>query len=164
MGPKPTFPLKLPKSALRSFTRRQRDTDHPRQPGFSIRLWQQQHAGVEPAVMGDDILGIAHVAGAKSDARKKQFIEMFQGRRDGRPLAPKISFAPSGKSVALFRASRAHQEGRFAIVTDVGRGMRWMREAPQDERRKRGRRNRVVLILRRWDQVLCDLRRATVAN
>ena len=27
----------------------------------------------------------------------------------------------------------AHTEGRFAIVTDVGHGMRWTRAAPKDE-------------------------------
>jgi hypothetical protein len=37
-----------------------------------------------------------------------------------------ISLVTSGKSEALFRASRAHHEGRIAIVTDVGRGMRWL--------------------------------------
>ncbi|MBV9462000.1 MAG: hypothetical protein JO141_31400 [Bradyrhizobium sp.] len=66
-----------------------------------------------------------NAASAKSDARNNQFIEKFQDRRDRRPRRAKISLAASGKSVALFRASRAHQEGRFAIVTDVGRGMRW---------------------------------------
>jgi len=30
--------------------------------------------------------------------------------------------------------SRSHQEGRFAIVTDVGRGMRWTWVASPDER------------------------------
>ncbi len=31
----------------------------------------------------------------------------------------------SGKSDALIRPSRAHHEGRFAIVTNVGREMLW---------------------------------------
>jgi hypothetical protein len=35
------------------------------------------------------------------------------------------ALAPSGKSRALFRASRRLEEGRFAIVTNVGSGMRW---------------------------------------
>jgi hypothetical protein len=32
-----------------------------------------------------------------------------------------------GKSAAYFLPSRTHEEGRFAIVTDVGRGERWTR-------------------------------------
>ncbi len=28
----------------------------------------------------------------------------------------------------IIRASRTHKEGRFAVVTDVGSGMRWTRE------------------------------------
>jgi hypothetical protein len=36
-----------------------------------------------------------------------------------------IALAPSGKSKAHFRTSRGLEEGRFAIVTNVGCGMRW---------------------------------------
>jgi hypothetical protein len=43
-------------------------------------------------------------------------------------------------------------EGRFATVTDVGVECGG-RARPLDERRGRGRQNRVVLIPRRWDQV-----------
>src|SRR6266481_8387374 len=45
------------------------------------------------------------------------------------------------------------QEGRIAIVTDVGQGMRWTHIAERshcaDERRLCGRRSRVVLALQR---------------
>src|ERR1700722_4943863 len=44
-------------------------------------------------------------------------------------------------------------EGRFAIVTDVGRGMRWTRRVTR-RMTLRGRRSRVVLTPRRWRQVL----------
>jgi hypothetical protein len=37
-----------------------------------------------------------------------------------------FSLVTTGKSMAPLCASRARQEGRFAIVTNVGRGMRWM--------------------------------------
>ena len=37
----------------------QRLPDHSRQIGFAIRLGEQQHAGVEAAVMHDGILGIS---------------------------------------------------------------------------------------------------------
>jgi len=50
----------------------------------------------------------------------------------------------------MVRLSRARHEGRFAIVTNVERGMRWTlwrraRFARADERHWCGRRNRVVL-------------------
>ena len=47
----------------------------------------------------------------------------------------------------------AHTEGRFAIVTDVGQGMRWTRAAPETRALICGRRSRVVLTPRRWRQV-----------
>src|SRR5690242_12971866 len=54
-------------------------------------------------------------------------------------------------------------EGRFAIVTSVGGGMRWPCRRARRARRC-GRRNRVVPIPRRWDQVSRDEREATVAR
>jgi hypothetical protein len=36
-----------------------------------------------------------------------------------------ILLYPTGKSSLQAGPSRAHQEGRIAIVTNVGRGMRW---------------------------------------
>jgi hypothetical protein len=51
-------------------------------------------------------------------------------------LSQALAVASSGKSVALIRASRLYKEGRIAIVTDVGGGMRWTRE--------RGRRSALI--------------------
>jgi hypothetical protein len=48
---------------------------------------------------------------------------------------PTIPLASSGKSLLEAPPSRARIEGRIAIVTDVGRGMRWTPQAAQDERR-----------------------------
>ena len=45
-----------------------------------------------------------------------------------------------------------YKEGRFAIVTNVGSGMRWTRCVIR-RMTYRGRRNRVVLAPRRWRQV-----------
>jgi hypothetical protein len=45
-------------------------------------------------------------------------------------------------------------EGRFAIVTDVGGGMRWTQGVPKTRALICGRRSRVVLTPRRWCQVL----------
>ena len=45
-----------------------------------------------------------------------------------------------------------HAEGRFAIVTDVGSGMRWTRYVTR-RRTYRVRRSRMVLAPRRWRQV-----------
>src|ERR1700737_1621426 len=44
-------------------------------------------------------------------------------------------------------------EGRFAIVTDVGCGMRWTQAVPKTRALSCGRRSRVVLTPRRWCQV-----------
>jgi hypothetical protein len=74
---------------------------------------------------------------------------------------PNLS-SPAAKNISLFDLvettiehlpSRTHQEGRYASVTNVERGMRWTLMAPQDERCVRGRRSRVVLTPRRWCQV-----------
>src|SRR3569832_431443 len=54
-----------------------------------------------------------------------------------------------GFSPRVFRP----QEGRFAIVTNVGRKMRWTPVAHQTNARSSGRRSRGVLISRRWYQV-----------
>ena len=45
-------------------------------------------------------------------------------------------------------------QGRFAVVTNVGQGMRWTRVAPKTRALSCGRRSRVVLTPRRWRQVL----------
>jgi len=50
-------------------------------------------------------------------------------------------------------ASRTQPEGRFAIVTDVGCGMRWTQACAKTRRFDCGRRSRSVLVPRRWHQV-----------
>jgi len=77
------------------------------------------------------------------------------------PPAKNIPLVPSGKSVAPLRASRPH-EGRFAIVRKRGQGCDG-RVGALDERCRCGRQSRVVLIPRRWDQVLSDELKTTVA-
>jgi hypothetical protein len=47
----------------------------------------------------------------------------------------------------------AHTKGRFAIVTDVGQGMRWTQAALLTRALSCGRQSRVVLTPRRWRQV-----------
>ena len=63
-----------------------------------------------------------------------------------------ISLSTRPKSVVYARRP-APSEGRFAIVTDVGRGMRWTRQRQKTNDVARGRRSRVVLTPRRWRQV-----------
>ena len=63
---------------------------------------------------------------------------------DGHCLNPQIR--------AIILSVPHSQEGRFAIVTNVGRGMRWTRYVTR-RMTYRGRRNRVVLAPRRWRQV-----------
>jgi hypothetical protein len=77
----------------------------------------------------------------------------------------KLPICPSCQSVAInlidltpksathFALSRAPQEGRIAIVTSVGYGMRWTQAALLTRARACGRRSRVVLTPRRWRQV-----------
>src|ERR1700730_3248006 len=69
------------------------------------------------------------------------------------------------KSAIFSLASRALQEGRIAIVTDVGRGMRWTLWRRKTSDVRGGRRSRVVLTPRRWRQVFAELSaRAKVAK
>src|SRR5258705_684321 len=76
-----------------------------------------------------------------------------------------------GRNISMSLVIPSHTEGRFAIVTDVGCGMRWTRQRfarngiaglverlvsdhrHADERCCCGRQNRVVLTPRRWCQV-----------
>ena len=68
--------------------------------------------------------------------------------------------SPSTENISLFRKYKSaygrfvslSQEGRFAVVTNVERGMRWTCWRGQDERRQCGRRSRAVLTSRRWGQ------------
>jgi hypothetical protein len=82
-----------------------------------------------------------------------------------------------GRNISMSPAIPSHTEGRFAIVTDVGHGMRWTRQRlardgiaglverlvsdhrHADERCCCVRQNRVVLTPRRWRQVLRSLSR-----
>jgi hypothetical protein len=59
----------------------------------------------------------------------------------------------TGKSKAVFRASSAREEGRFAIVTKRGAEDAVDANCATDECADRGRRSRVVLASRRWRQV-----------
>ena len=73
--------------------------------------------------------------------------------------SPEIVSSPARKNISLRRlletplvipAIPPRTEGRIAIVTNVGCGMRWTRAAAQDGRGRSGRRSRVVLAPRRW--------------
>jgi hypothetical protein len=68
------------------------------------------------------------------------------------PAEKNISFRRSVETDLLIRYP-ASQEGRFAVVTDVGCGMRWTQAAPLTKACACGRRSRVVLTPRRWRQV-----------
>src|SRR5258708_28880745 len=63
------------------------------------------------------------------------------------PFAKNISLSPSGKSPVEARPIPAREEGRIAIVTDVGQGMRWTRQ----RRRAKGVAGRAVI-------GLCDVK------
>jgi hypothetical protein len=69
------------------------------------------------------------------------------------PFSQKYSGSLQTQITCISIAIPAHTEGRFAIVTDVGCGMRWTRVAPKARALICGRRSRVVLTPRRWRQV-----------
>src|SRR6202012_538206 len=69
------------------------------------------------------------------------------------PPAKNFPLCPSAKSSLQARAIPPRSEGRFAIVTNVGCGMRWTRQRRQTSDAGRGRRSRVVLTPRRWRQL-----------
>ena len=65
--------------------------------------------------------------------------------------------SPSGKSPLGLLPSRARSRGVSRSSRHVGRGMRWTRLRRDDERCRRGRQSRGVLIPRCWYQVLKKL-------
>ena len=65
----------------------------------------------------------------------------------------KYSASPLTQITSISAAVPPHTEGRFAIVTDVGSGMRWTRMVLLTRAPFRGRRSRVVLTPRRRRQV-----------
>jgi hypothetical protein len=65
----------------------------------------------------------------------------------------KFSASPLTQIKSISSAVPPHTEGRFAIVTDVGCGMRWTQAALLTRAPACGRRSRVVLTPRRWRQV-----------
>ena len=88
-------------------------------------------------------------------ARSGRFVEPDQADATCPvPLRENIPVPFRRKSPAYPPPSRPDTEGRFAIVTDVGCGMRWTRAALLTRAPPCGRRSRVVLTPRRWRQVL----------
>jgi hypothetical protein len=69
-------------------------------------------------------------------------------------FSKKFSVSRLTQITSIFPPSRPHLEGRIAIVTDVGYGMRWTQTTRLTSALPRGRRSRVVLTPRRWRQVL----------
>jgi hypothetical protein len=65
----------------------------------------------------------------------------------------KYSASPRTQIKSISPAIPHPSEGRFAIVTNVGHGMRWTRRRALTNGAIRGRRSRVVLTPRRWRQV-----------
>jgi hypothetical protein len=68
------------------------------------------------------------------------------------PSPQKYSRSLLTQITCISLAIPAHTKGRFAIVTDVGLGMRWTRAALLTRALPCGRRSRVVLTPRRWRQ------------
>ena len=68
------------------------------------------------------------------------------------PPSQKYSGSLLSQITSTSSPSRPTHEGRFAIVTNVGQGMRWTRVALLTRAHPCGRRSRVVLTPRRWRQ------------
>jgi hypothetical protein len=68
------------------------------------------------------------------------------------PHAQKYFASVVGQIISTSSPVSRSQEGRLAIVTDVGRGMRWTQRRAR-RTRQCGWRSRVVLTPRRWRQV-----------
>jgi hypothetical protein len=64
-------------------------------------------------------------------ARKRYFIEADQGDLGCPVLFTKIFPFPSDATHPHILRHPGPHKGRFAIVTDVGQGMRWTRAAPK---------------------------------
>jgi hypothetical protein len=86
-------------------------------------------------------------------ARRREFVEPDQCDLPSPVSFPKIFHFAADPNHFISPAVPPHTEGRFAIVTDVGSGMRWTRMVLLTRAPFRGRRSRVVLTPRRWRQV-----------
>jgi hypothetical protein len=85
---------------------------------------------------------------------KKLFLRALSRRSDISRGGCKIISLPFFRILCfIFAHPASDKEGRFAIVTSVGRGMRWTLSPQLTSEVGSGRRSRVVLIPRRWDQV-----------
>jgi len=75
-------------------SRRQRGSQHPREIGAQVRFRQQEHTGVETAMMDEGILGIA--GGIEH-------------------LEPRASFQRLGRELAAIHSPREHHVGEQEI-------------------------------------------------
>jgi hypothetical protein len=80
------------------------------------------------------------------------------------PSLQKYSGSLQTQITCLSFAIPAHTEGRFAIVTDVGQGMRWTRAALLTRALACGRRSRVVLTPDAGVKSVKEISPAMVAN
>jgi hypothetical protein len=97
-----------------------------------------------------------HSAGAPSSTQRNCSTDLPDGLFGEIAVQPRLQkyFASRFGRNSFIDSHIPHpQEGRIAIVTDVGRGMRWTRQYRKTGEADRGRRSRVVLTPRRWRQV-----------
>src|SRR4051812_422451 len=83
------------------------------------------------AVRASDLRSAGHRCQGRRFAPKRRFIEADQGDLGCPVPFAKIFLFPSDANHLLSSAIPARTKGRFAIVTDVGQGMRWTQAAPQ---------------------------------
>src|SRR6185312_5642851 len=89
-------------------------------------------------------------------AKTATFVSDFRLIWPVQPRGEKYSASVFRKFMVEWPRLAPDREGRFAIVTDVGSGMRWTRAHQLTSDVASGRQRRVVLIPRCWNQVLRD--------
>src|SRR5262249_36059752 len=95
--------------------------------------------------------------------RARRFANQFNLIWPVQPQAQKYCAFHQGQISSFSVAVPLPARGRFAIVTNVGCGMRWTRWHRKTNDAGRGRRSRVVLTPRRWRQVGEDTFRVSLA-
>src|SRR6266481_8659917 len=109
-------------------------------------IYEGRAASVKPGAM----------IAARRHAPKRYFVEPDQ-RDLGRPVVLEKYFCFTEYPNQCMLQSSLPSEGRCA-TSSTRDGMRWTRRRRKTGAASRGRRSRVVLIPRRWDQV-CDKKR-----
>jgi hypothetical protein len=95
--------------------------------GSIVELRDQHAKHSTQAISAAALRGSSGAAGKRKLRLKTNFRHRINTIAAATSFPAKFPLAPSGKSSSHFRASCLDEEGRYAIVTSVGCGMRWTR-------------------------------------